>query len=98
MAKQQNSMTLKEFISEALTGIAQGVKGANKVQGQHFVLTSAKSEPSSFIEFDIAVVTKSAKGGGMQIVVLGIGVGGGLSKETERVSRIKFKVLHRSKA
>ena len=100
----ENGMDLSVFVKEALVKVSTGVRDAQDelIEGERPVALvnptashALYSDPRQ-VKFDIAVtVSEETKGaGGAKIQVLGLSIGGegGVAKEAEMVSRIRFTV------
>ena len=94
-------MELNEFITNVLVEIATGVENANKKLANHAFEIEAfrREKETGYIAFDLAVKTSDASGkgakGGIQVLNLGIGIGGKIEKTSthESANRIKFYIL-----
>jgi len=97
-------MELQEFIAKTITEIQAGVEKAigntKNVRGAINPVWGTSDDISAKhvkeVTFDIAVTVSEQKGGkaGADIKVMGMGVGGDMSKKTEtsHVSRIQFSI------
>ena len=99
-------MELRDFVSNTLTQIMEGLRDAVREQKNDpknglIGAVSQALDPSSGngisnVEFDVAVTvaTKASGTGGLSIEVAGVGLGGkiGRSKETTTANRIRFTV------
>lgn len=98
-------MKLDKFVEDVLVQIATGVTNANVrlTRCSHptgnvpFLMQRGNDSGSTTgVAFDVAITTKStaeAQGQGqLQIVVAEVNLDGKLSRENERISRIKFTV------
>ena len=97
-------MELKEFVKNSLLAIAEGVHEAtdNLPKGGNTFRIGGYGQvkDEKYINFDVAVTTtteKTAKAEGRaKIYVIGGGVEGAVTKSTENVSRIQFRVYYGS--
>ena len=95
-------MDIKEFIAETLQQVTEAVENNNSTlntEGVHIEelkklnMFTLHSGWVTYVDFDIAVTESSSKEGGAKLKIAGIGgVGGDLTKGTETVSRVKFRV------
>lgn len=96
-------MELKDFVSQTLFEISQGVYEANnlfkQVRGTNasnaFALGATfpgKGYEHTLIQFDVALTTKQETGVRGGIVVAWAGVGGKRDDLSESVSRVRFNV------
>jgi hypothetical protein len=97
-------MELREFVTETLVQIQEGVQDAinrrRDTQGAAGVINPAFAEPSAndrqMVEFDVAVTVSdkhegSAKGG-LRVWSVELGAGGSMAAERSTVSHVKFAV------
>ncbi len=89
-------MQLKEFVSETLKQIVEGVKDAQQPAYIRGAVIAPYSDCLEKVEFDVAVtaVEKTEKEGKAGIIVwsIGAGVRGEAESSTSTVHRIKFSV------
>src|SRR5687767_5119506 len=101
-------MELKEFVSEALTAILEGVAEAQK--GEHGRLVGPTfrfamghqtdhrgvyvhgSDNHTIVEFDVAVTSARTGEGTAKVGIKVLEIGGGKQRSEETASRIKFSV------
>jgi hypothetical protein len=93
-------MELKQFISNALLSITQGIEDANKVSPRFQMsgqIHGGKNINGEFVEFDIAVEVSdsSEKSGKAGIGVSIIDIGGAVkaTQNNQNTHRLKFKVF-----
>ena len=97
-------MELKEFITEALLNIADGIDNANSKQPRFKTIGVRRNEgglDGDFIDFDVSVVVENKSGikgdGKLSVPVLGVlsaGVGLGAENSGARqdIHHLKFRV------
>lgn len=96
-------MDVKEFVDETLRQVTEAVEanrstfvngGNRNVEGlKKLNMFSHQGGWVTCVDFDIAVTESSSKDGGAKLSVAGLGgFGGDLSRGTEVVSRVKFRV------
>jgi|TARA_R110001606_G_C15358805_1_gene648292 hypothetical protein len=98
-------MELKDFISNSLVDIQEGVedaikrvdeKGTTGVVNPHLVNVKTRASLMQNVQFDIAVTASDKEGqgvkGGIKVVGIAIGADGKTSSETSVVSRIQFNI------
>ncbi len=90
-------MELKDFISNALTDIAQGTEQANQNSGHIFKIIELESTLPAYITFDVAVSTSDEAGAKAGIFVLNFGASAEGKVKNENVSRIHFQVCYGGK-
>ena len=90
-------MNLQTFVSDTLDQIFSGISDANqKRNNKLFKLQMNSGDNKATIAFDVALTIskEDSKGGGGNLKVLGIGIGGSVdnTSSSESVSRIKFSI------
>lgn len=95
-------MDIKEFVAEALQQITESVEsnsstldtgGTHVEELKKLNMFTLHSGWVTYVDFDIAVTESSAKEGGAKLTIAGVGgLGGDLTKGTEIISRVKFRV------
>lgn len=99
-------MELKDFVSNALCDIIDGIKNAQeKTVGSGAVINPFPATPLGGrapnyvsyakyqpINFDLAVTINNKSGGGVGIDVFGASIGGKLNNEESTISRISFSI------
>ena len=92
-------MDVKEFVSETLKQIIDGVKNAQKSTEGTGAAVNPFDNHYEKVEFDIAatVIESSETGGkaGLSVFSIGAGVTGKAESSSSVVSRIKFAILVR---
>lgn len=102
------SLTLKEFIVDALTSITEAVdqcqrnptpgalispRGVERDDKGRYCLTDGKGYPEvSIIEFDLCVAAEKTKGGRASINVVAGSIDAGALKERAQVSHVRFSI------
>ncbi len=101
-------MELKDFVTQSLVQIVNGIKQANTelagvenptADTKAFLLFSSVGDnpKAPHVEFDVAVSTKAdskaAAGAAAKLYVVSLEAGGSTSTIKENVSRVKFAVL-----
>jgi len=99
-------MELKEFVKNTLLSISEGVEEASKERHKRIGHNSGKFSLNSwgdnnegkFVNFDVAVTTKSEKSGAVKgeakIYIASGGLEGEIKSGVEHISRVKFKVMY----
>jgi hypothetical protein len=89
-------MDLKDFVSETLKQIIDGVKDAQQTANTKGAVIVPYSQGAEKIEFDVAVTavegTETAGKAGISVWSIGAGVSGKSESSTSTVSRIRFSV------
>jgi len=85
-------MELKEFISQTLVEIVEGVQDAKDTAKHGTIMPQSRAGTAQQVHFDVAVTTTSSTTGGGKVSVMGIGGEIGGQSEHQAVSRIKFDV------
>lgn len=83
-------MEVKEFVKTILKEVNEAVAESDNEQFRCYLKSSTTD---GYIEFDLAVVSKTEASGRIGAEVLGIGGKTEGSKTNEAVNRIKFKVF-----
>ncbi|MDH4201813.1 MAG: hypothetical protein OEV87_02860 [Phycisphaerae bacterium] len=89
-------MDLKEFVSETLREIVEGVKDAQGFASQNGAVVAPYNDYQKTVEYDVAVTVVEGTEAGAKagISVWSIGAGGNVKTESTNttVSRIRFSV------
>lgn len=89
-------MDLKEFVSETLREIIEGVKESQEFAAQKGAVVAPYHDYQKTVEYDVAVTAAEGKEAGAKagISVWSIGAGGNVKTENTNttVSRIKFSI------
>ena len=85
-------MELKEFITQTLVEIVEGVQEAKDTAEHGVIMPQKAAGTPQQVHFDVAVTTTSSTSGGGKVSVIGIGGEVGGRSEYQAVSRIKFEV------
>lgn len=89
-------MDLKEFVSETLRQVIEGVKDVQEIAAQNRAVVVPYYDYSKTVDYDVAVTAVEGKEAGAKagISVWSIGAGGNLKTESSNttVSRIKFSI------
>ncbi|MGD0078045.1 MAG: trypco2 family protein [Sedimentisphaerales bacterium] len=92
-------MQLKEFVSETIKQIIEGVKDAQQAAQTKGAVVVPYSQVEEKIEFDVAVTavegTETSGKAGISVWSIGAGVSGKSESSTSTLSRIKFLYVDR---
>lgn len=102
-------MELKEFVTQAIVDVVQGVEEARKQLGENYSIGTSfhnriANLPSQVLQdhngniyavmaFDIAVTTSDEAKGGGGISVMAFGAKGEISGKSETASRVSFSTI-----